>query len=139
MKTLIISFLILLTFNISIQADTSAEALYDAKCLSCHIKTRPTDISSLIAPPIMGVMRHVKITYKSKEEAIEFISEYVMDPQKAKAVCMDNKIERFGLMPSQKGKLTQEELRMISEWLYDNFPPAGFRGLNQGKNKGCGN
>jgi len=139
MKTLLISLLSIIFLSSLLQANTSAEGLYDTKCSACHIKTRPVVKSALVAPPIMGVMRHVKMTYKTKEEAVKFISEYVMDPQKAKAVCMDNKIERFGLMPSQKGNLTDEELHTIAEWIYDNFPPVDFTGMNEGKKKGCGN
>lgn len=137
MKTILITLFCLASLSLSAQAKTSAEELYDAKCSSCHIKTRPINKASLIAPPIMGVMRHVKMNYATKEEAVKFISDYVMNPQKAKSICMEDKIERFGLMPSQKGNLSDEELHIISEWIYDNFPPLGFGGKNAGK--GCKN
>jgi hypothetical protein len=51
---------------------------------------------------------------------------------------MSQKIERFGLMPSQKGVLSKEELTLISNWLYDNYPPDGFRGMGQGGMRGHG-
>jgi hypothetical protein len=106
------------------QAIESGEALYDAKCASCHLKTRPQDISSLIAPPATGVMRHVKMQYTDKASAVAFISEYVLDPQRDKAVCLPERIKAFGLMPSQKGMVSKTELSLIAEWMYDNFPSS---------------
>ncbi len=117
-------------FGTSVYAETSGEALFETKCASCHARMRPGDISTLIAPPIMGVMRHVKMRYGSKKEAVTFIVEYALNPQESKAVCMPQKIKHFGLMPSQKGNVTQEELTTIAGWMYDNF---ANRGQGQGK------
>jgi len=114
-------------------AAQSAETLFDAKCAVCHSKTKPADMSKVIAPAVMGVMRHMKMTYPDKEAAVKFMVDYVLEPSKDKAVCMPQKIQRFGLMPSQKGNVTKEELTRITSWMYDNFPPAGFRGRGQGK------
>jgi len=116
---------------LSLQA-SEAEKLFDSKCSACHIKTRPTDRSKMVAPPIMGVMRHVKMTYPTKEKAVSFIKDYVFNPSKDKAVCMPQKIARFGLMPSQKGAVSEAEVEKIASWLYDNFPPKGFRGMGRG-------
>jgi hypothetical protein len=35
-------------------------------------------------------------------------------------------------MPSQKGNVTPAELEAIASWLYDNYPPKGFRGRGMG-------
>jgi cytochrome c len=94
----------------------------------CHIKTRPQDMSSLVAPLLMGVMRHVKMQYPNKEDAIAFMVDYVQYPSKDKSVCMPQKIQRFGLMPSQKGNISVKELQAVTSWMYDNFPPKNFRG-----------
>ncbi len=136
MKTLLFTLFALLSFTASVQADTSGEALFDAKCASCHIKVIPQDTSSLIAPPIIGVMRHVNMTYPSQKEAVKFISAYAMHPQVNKAVCQSQKIKRFGLMPSQKGNLSEEDLHSISVWLVKNYlssPPK------QTGSKSCNN
>jgi len=117
-------------------AQPSGEALFDTKCASCHVKMRPSDISTLVAPPAMGVMRHVKMTYATKEEAVTFITEYALDPQESKAVCMAEKIKRFGLMPSQKGKVSKEELTVIAGWMYENFGTPG-QGNRKCKNGNC--
>ncbi|MCF6245086.1 MAG: cytochrome c [Sulfurovum sp.] len=113
-------------------------SLFDTKCAACHVTSRPSDKSTLVAPPVMGVMRHVKMRYTSKEEAVAFISAYALNPEASKAVCMPQKIKRFGLMPSQKGNVTKEELQTIASWMYDNFPPQGFQGMGRGQGKGQG-
>jgi hypothetical protein len=110
---------------------TKTEKLFNTKCASCHITSKPMNMSTLIAPPIMGVMRHVKMSYPNREKAIAFMKDYVLNPSKEKAVCMPQKIKRFGLMPSQKDLVTKKELDIILPWIYDNFP--SFRG-NSHKN-----
>jgi len=116
------------TTTISLYAQQSAEAIFDAKCQMCHSKTKPTDMKNVIAPAIMGVMKHVKMVYPNKQEAVEFMVDYVQNPSKKKAVCMSQKIDRFGLMPSQKENISLNDLRVVSEWMFDNFPSAEFRG-----------
>ena len=106
-------------------------SLFDVKCATCHKTSHSSDKSTLVAPPVMGVMRHVKMKYTTKEEAMAFITEYVLNPEESKAVCMPQKIKRFGLMPSQKGNISKEELQMISGWMYDNFPSKGFQGMRK--------
>jgi cytochrome c len=127
-----------LIFTNTLYAQDGA-ALFSAKCAACHQTSRPNDMLTLVAPPVMGVMRHVKMRYNTKEDAVKFISEYALNPQESKAVCMPQKIKRFGLMPSQKENVSKEELQTIATWMYDNFPPKGFQGMGrgQGQGKGC--
>lgn len=134
-RAVVISAIVMISFSI---ANDTTEKLFDTKCIMCHSKTRPADISKVTAPAIMGVMRHVKMRYPDKEKAVAFMVDYVMSPTKEKAICMPNKLERFGLMPSQKGLLSKEELTEISNWLYDNYPPKDFRGMGRGNGMGQG-
>ncbi len=99
--------------------------LFEQNCKACHIDTKPTPAmrSKLKAPPIMGVMWHVKQEFKSKDEAIAFITEYIANPTAKKAICPS--IKRFGLMPALA--LPKEDRRKIAEYLYDTFPPKGFK------------
>jgi len=113
-----------------------AEALFDAKCAVCHSKTRPTDMNRVTAPAVAGVMHHIKMRYPKRDAALRFIEDYVMSPSQKKAICMPQKIARFGLMPSQKGSVTEAELKRISAWMFDHFPPKEFHG---GHGKGHGN
>ena len=121
-------------------APSEGERLFDAKCVACHIKTRPDPSmrSTFVAPPIMGVMLHVKEAFPGdREGAVAFIRSYVMTPDAAQAKCMPQAIQRFGLMPSQKGNVTEEELARIAGYIYDTFPPAGFQ-PGAGRNAGSG-
>jgi mono/diheme cytochrome c family protein len=119
---MILGLSILSAVLFSAQADEGGAALFEEKCATCHTKVRPNDTSSLIAPPIKGVMRHLKMQYTCKEDAVAFIRSYVMQPDPSRAVCLPEKIKRFGLMPSQKDTVDEEELTQIASWLYDNFP-----------------
>ncbi len=121
-----------------VSASESAEALFDTKCAVCHSKARPTDMSKVTAPALMGVMRHIKMEYPQKDEAVKFMVDYILEPTKEKAICMPQKIERFGLMPSQKGSVTAEELEQITSWMFDNYPPADFQGMRRGQGMGRG-
>ncbi len=131
----------LLIVTLAIMASESPKELFEAKCSGCHATTMPKDISKIKAPAIMGVMRHVKMKYKNKDEGVKFIVDYVQNPSKDKAVCMPQRIKQFGLMPSLKGVVTKEELEEIAKWLYDNYPPKNFRGMRgmmeQEKKRGC--
>lgn len=123
------SHLITLTlFILSFLAQTAmaqekGAILFEEKCAACHLKQRPSfeEMNKMIAPPIMGVMSHVKEAKTTKPEAVKFIVDYLFAPTSDKALCMKQSIERFGLMPSQKGNLTKEEATTIAGYLYDNY------------------
>ncbi len=131
-KTIITLFITMLGSG-EIIAVQNGKVLFESKCESCHLTTRPTaeQFKNLTAPAIMGVMRHVKQTYPDKKEVVEFIVDYSYNPTLERAICMSGKIERFVLMPSQKENVTKEELGLIAEYLYDNFPPANFKGMSR--------
>jgi len=137
-NTLLLTVGTMVALTSFVNAEDTAEILFDTKCASCHSKTRPTNMDKVLAPALMGVMRHVKMTYPNKDEAVKFMVDYILEPTKEKAICMPQKIERFGLMPSQKGNVTEAELEKITAWMFDNFPPANFRGMGQGNRKGQG-
>lgn len=130
---------LLLTLSSSLIATSTAEKLFDTKCASCHVKTIPTDFSTLVAPPVMGVVRHVKMNYDNRDEAIDFITSFTLNPQQSKTVCMSKTIQRFGLMPSQKGNVTKDELEKIAAWMYDNINTNKSCNSNNcsSKNKSC--
>ncbi len=137
-KTTLLALGTIVAFTSVVQANETAEKLFDTKCAMCHTKTRPTDKDKVLAPALMGVMRHIKMEYPDKDEAVKFMVDYVLEPSKEKAICMPKKIERFGLMPSQKGNVTEVELEKITSWMFDNYPPADFRGMGQGNRQGKG-
>ena len=113
--------------------NSKGKALFEQKCVACHTLGRPADRNKVIAPALNGVMRHLKMTYSEKDKAVAFIKDYVVNPSESKAICMPQKIKRFGLMPSQKGAVTPEELEVIATWMFENYPQKGFVGMGQGK------
>jgi hypothetical protein len=104
----------------------TGKELFMKKCAICHKTTRPSDMSTLVAPPIPGVAMHVKQRYPLRKDAMAFIESYAMHPQRSKALCMPQRIQRFGLMPSQKGKVTPQQLKKIAAYIVDNYPDARF-------------
>jgi hypothetical protein len=36
-------------------------------------------------------------------------------------------LEKFGVMPSQKGKLTADEKEAVAEWIYDRYDGVKFQ------------
>ncbi|NPA83487.1 MAG: cytochrome c [Epsilonproteobacteria bacterium] len=106
------------------QPKPDGKFLFQQNCAVCHTTSRPKDPAKLVAPPIMGVMWHVKQRYPTKEEAIRFIVDYVQNPSHTKALCPS--VRRFGLMPPIR-HLSQEELEAIASYIFDTYPPRGFR------------
>jgi len=105
------------------------EALFDAKCTSCHIKVKPTQAMkrTLVAPPAPGVMFHIKQAFAGdRKAATAFIVSYALNPSESLAKCEPMALRRFGLMPSQRGSVSEAELALIADYLYETFPPKGF-------------
>jgi hypothetical protein len=126
-KIINVTLFVFLTTS-TLMASQNPKELFEQKCAICHSMTKPKDMSSVVAPAIMGVMRHVKMNFNNKAEAVAFMKDYVLNPSVKKAICQKRKIERFGLMPSQKGVVSESELDIILPWVYDTYPPKGFRG-----------
>jgi len=95
--------------------------LFENKCTACHALSRPTTLeamNSLIAPPIQGIMLHMNMNFENDKKAmVVFLKDYVINPSREKALCMPQKIDKFGLMPSLKGTVTPEELVKIANYL----------------------
>ena len=128
--------LIISTVLASMLLANKAQELFNSKCALCH-KVEVKDKNSLIAPPINHVMKHVKITFKDKKEAITFIQKYAINPEPKKTICPS--IDIFGVMPSQKGTVNKQELEKIANYLYENFPNGKQqekRGFGKGNGQG---
>ncbi len=115
----------------------SGEALFETNCAICHMTEKPTPQTraTMLAPPAMGVMFNLKTAFKDDKVAtLAFMRDYVIEPSATKAKCIPQAIKRFGIMPSVKGTLTPEQLEVVTEYMYDTFPPKGFQPLQQGMN-----
>jgi len=106
----------------------NGEALVKKHCASCHMleKPRPEQIPTLTAPAFDAVIFHLKDAIKGEDAQEKFIVDYVQNPSAAKSVCESNKVAKFGVMPSLKGKVTEDELEDIAEYLLKNYPHPAF-------------
>ena len=93
----------------------SGEELFKAKCAVCHKMGEPKQDPNAVAPMLVGVATHLQESFKTKEERVKHIKEFVVNPTKEKAICPS--VKRFGLMPSQKGNVSEEELAKIAEFM----------------------
>ncbi|QSZ40572.1 c-type cytochrome [Sulfurimonas aquatica] len=140
---------LLLTLSLSLTYTqllaSSGEELFTNKCALCHTMQRPDDMSTMLAPPIQGVIFHLREAMKSDEELLSHIKSFTMNPTADKAVCRS--VRRFGVMPSQKENITEAELDIVANWLVSNIstssPDCGrgncnntksMKGKGQGKN-----
>jgi len=109
------------------------EQVFDQNCASCHIKMiTKTELKKIFktvkAPPMIEVSNQLKNNIKIVEDIddeihravmIAFIKDYIIYPDLDKSMCEAMALEKFDLMPSQKGKLSEEELNAVAAWVYD--------------------
>ena len=119
-------------------AESKGEALFKANCASCHNLTQPEDESKMVAPLAQGVMFHLAEAFKSEEEIKKHIQTFVVDPSEEKAICRS--VRRFGVMPSLKGAVSAEDLKVISEWMVTHLATDkdAHEKMEQGMHKGQG-
>jgi len=123
------TFLLAVTLMTAANATPTGEELTKTKCASCHTLNvpKPQEIPTLEAPPFHSVLFHLKLDMEdniTKEKA--HIKDFVFNPKASKSVCESNQVSKFGLMPSQKGKVTEEELDLISDHLIKTYPSPEF-------------
>lgn len=121
--------LALLTFSTSVDASSKAEELIKTNCASCHILTVPTPemIQSLKAPAMEAVVFHLKDAMNNNnKKAKAFIIDFTQNPDVSKSVCESNKVAKFGVMPSLKGKVSPEDLATIADYMLETYPTKKF-------------
>ena len=116
------------------------EKVFDKACASCHIKMITKEETKKIfktvkAPPMVEVSNQLKSNIKIVDDiddeihravVIAFIKDYVVYPHMDKAMCEAMALEKFDLMPSLKGKLSEEELNAVAAWVYDFYVGKKF-------------
>lgn len=102
--------------------------LTEANCASCHILTMPTPsmIPTMKAPAMDAVMFHINLDMNDKNKIKAFIMDYAINPKASKSVCESDKVQKFGVMPSLKGKVSAQDLETIADHLIANFPSPKF-------------
>ena len=102
--------------------------LLKQKCAICHnLKMPPDTYEDEKAPPMMAVVFHLKdfmkITMDDEKfsKFIPFVQDYVLEPSKEKSYCDEESLKTYGVMPSQKGNVSKDELKAIAEYMYDFY------------------
>lgn len=119
MKKIIISVVTLLALSSLVQANQKMEELVDNKCGICHLsgKLSKEKLQRMAAPPMWGVAKKIKTNLPNKQDGIAFLIDFTMNPSKEKMMFPQETIDKFGHMPSQKGNLTDAELKAIAEYI----------------------
>ena len=121
--------LLLLAVTTAITLASTGAELLEKKCASCHMLETPEfhQIPTLKAPAMDAVVFHINLAMENDKEKKDFIADYVFNPDASKSVCESNKVAKFGVMPSQKGQVTPEELAKIAETMLATYPHAKFK------------
>ncbi len=114
--------------------------VYKKNCKTCHIEMISKaevmkNLNKIKAPPMLEVSAHLKANIKTTDEEddvdrhlfILFVKDYVLHPNLDFSMCNAGAIEKFGTMPSLKGKVTPEEAQAVAIWLYDRYEGVEFK------------
>lgn len=136
---LLTSLLASLLFANEDQELQKGQKVFDNVCSACHVelldkKTALATFKTLKAPPMNEVAQQIKNNIIIKDDdddvhravVIAFIKDYIKHPELAKVMCNAPAVERFGLMPSQKAILSEDEVDAISTWIYDRYDGIKF-------------
>ncbi len=109
------------------------ESLLKHKCATCHnLDMPPKTYKDEKAPPMMAVSFHVKDFMKvenpsdKKPKFIAFFKDYVLYPDAKKSFCDKESLKSYGVMPSQKGHVSVDEVGAIAEYVYDYYDQDKF-------------
>ncbi|MEA3456679.1 MAG: c-type cytochrome [Campylobacterota bacterium] len=140
MRRIMISLIAGAVSLMAAEGKVDGEKVFEKACASCHIKiiSKPElmkVMKSVKAPPMIEVSSQLKNNIKIVEDiddeihravVIAFIKDYVLYPDLDKSMCTGAALDRFGLMPSLKGKLSEEELNAVAAWVYDFYVGKKF-------------
>ena len=118
---------------------TDGYDVYKKNCMSCHVEMMTKkevikNMKDMKAPPMVEVSGRLKENIKTTDDEddvnrylfILFVKDYIINPNLDNSMCHPGAIERFGTMPSQKGKVTASEAGAVAEWLYDRYENITF-------------
>jgi cytochrome c len=123
-------------------SNLDGEKLLEQKCSHCHnLDLPPKTFKDEKAPPMMAVAFHIKDFIKASSEsdkipkAIDFVKDYVVNPSASKSFCDKKSLETYGVMPSQKGKVTQDELEAIAEYMFSHYTVKNLTEAQDAQNR----
>jgi thioredoxin-related protein len=120
------------------------EKVYEQKCAGCHKLYIPVEELManftehnntklrLKAPTVNQLAYRLKQRIGDPKgdkdmqlmEVASFVHDYVLHPDRQKSICMPEVLAYFQTMPSLEGKIGDEELEAVAEWLYFYMPPV---------------
>ena len=98
------------------QTQSEGYMLFKNNCSACHSVTSKSH-DDIIAPPMIVIKRRYIMSYRSKEEFIEAISEWALNPTEENAL-MRGAVMQFKVMPKQP--FNKDDLLKIAEYMYEN-------------------
>ncbi len=111
----------------------SGAKLLEQKCQHCHNLDIPaTSYEGEKAPPMMAIVFHLKdfikvsIPTEKKAKFVDFVTDYTLNPSLDKSYCDEESLKIYGLMASQKGNVTRDELLAISNYIYGRYDQESF-------------
>ncbi|OHD82301.1 MAG: hypothetical protein A3D90_02070 [Sulfuricurvum sp. RIFCSPHIGHO2_02_FULL_43_9] len=115
-------------------------SVYQKNCMQCHVEMMEKKevikvLHTLKAPPMVEVSNRLKenIIIADEDEdvkrrvTIAFIKDYIENPSVQYSMCHPMAIEKFGIMPSLKGKLNEDEKQAVAEWIIDRYAKVSFK------------
>jgi hypothetical protein len=123
MKKILCLSLLVASFTL-LSASTEAEELAVKKCGECHLMgvVSAEKLKNMKAPPYWAIAKKAREAYDKKEDKINYIVDYALNPSEDKMLFPKDTVRLFGVMPSQIGKVSEEEIRIISEYILENRP-----------------
>lgn len=125
----------------------SGEKVFENKCNKCHEKSMPIPLLmknfieennktlNLKAPTGNEISFRLKQQIGSRDDiefhlhqTNDFLKDYLYNPDLSKTICLEGVIRHFEVMPSMKGKISEEEIEEVNHFLYFL---EGFNGVNK--------
>jgi len=95
---------------------SEAYQLLKNQCYACHSPVSSSH-DVIIAPPMAAVKLRYGRSYASKDEFVEALVSWAMNPDKDKAL-MRGAVDKFQLMPKQP--FAESDMLKIASYIYDN-------------------
>lgn len=125
----------------------NGERIFENKCSQCHKKYVEKKLLQKNFRNTQNKLLELKapagnqISYRLKHqlgditdidshlfETTEFVREYLKNPDRSKSICLERVIKHFDTMKTMKGQISDEEIDMVTFFLYFL---EGFEGVNE--------
>jgi len=111
---------LLLTLTTTLFAQETGASLTDSTCSTCHLfssnSNKLTD-GKMGGPPMWGILKKIRNKYPDKASQIAFIADYAMHPSEEKMLFPAATREYFGVMPSMKDRVNEQQIQQIAKFL----------------------